>query len=126
MSTIISSENLVTNRRHREKWGAKVDSMEEAIVVIQNGIEKVVDDANGAVGPFEDKLPHIGEACRTPGKEITSETVQLTVKLFLRENDRQVAQQAVNKVKQMLSEFSQTRFLVVELCPMYYKGFILT
>ena len=84
--------------------------MEEALVVIRNGVEKVVDDGRcdegegSAVGPFEDPLPTIGEDCRSPDREVTSETVQLTVKLFLRENDRATAVRAINTVKKMLSE----------------------
>ena len=82
--------------------------MEEALVVIRNGVEKVVDDGRcdegSNVGPFEDPLPTIGEDCRSPDREVTSETVQLTVKLFLRENDRATAVHAINTVKKMLSE----------------------
>lgn len=103
MSKVIASENLVTNRRHRGKWGAKVDSVREALDVIENGIKGMGDEDGKLVGPFEDPLPKIGEACRVPNKEVTSETVQITAKLFMRKNDQQMAIEAVNKVKQMLN-----------------------
>lgn len=104
MSKVIVSENLVTNRRHREKWGAKVDSVQEALDVIQNGIKGMgdSDDAGALVGPFEDDLTKVGDDCRHPDKEVNSDTMQITAKLFMRKNDRQMAMEAVNKVKQLL------------------------
>merc|ERR1719414_2574412 len=111
---IVSSENLVTNRKHREKWGAKIDSMREALIVTQQSIEKINngdlskntatadDDVMVAVGPFEDALPDISQTSRVEGKEANADTVQLTVKLFLRENDREVAKQAIHQVEKML------------------------
>merc|ERR1719414_2055880 len=110
---IVSSENLVTNRKHREKWGAKIDSMREALIVTQQSIEKINngdlfkntaadDDVIVSVGPFEDALPDISQTSRVEGKEANADTVQLTVKLFLRENDREVAKQAIHQVEKML------------------------
>jgi len=107
---IVSSENLVTNRKHREKWGAKIDSMREALIVTQQGIELInnddvtndKDDDVIGVGPFEDALPDISQTSRVEGKEANADTVQLTVKLFLRENDRQIAKQAIHQVEKML------------------------
>jgi len=109
---VVTSENLVINRKHREKWGAKIDSMREALIVVQQGIEKIeagdssdvirVSDDVTRVGPSEDVLPDIGDNSRVEGKEANANTVQLTVKLFLRENDREIAKQAIQHVEKML------------------------
>jgi len=109
---IVTSENLVTNRKHREKFGvAKIDSTREALLVIQQGIQRIegqiakaaADNDVVLAGPLEDALPDIGETSRVEGKPANADTVQLTVKLFLRENDRDIAKQAIHQVEKMLS-----------------------
>ena len=57
-----------------------------------------------SVGPFEDRLPSIGESARTPNKPVDSETLQLIFKLFLGTSDRSVALEAIGKVKEMIGK----------------------
>ena len=38
---IVSSENLVTNQGHRKDFGAKVDSLEECLHVIEKGLKNM-------------------------------------------------------------------------------------
>ena len=40
---IVSSENLVTNQGHRKDFGAKVDSLEECLFVIEKGLKNMKD-----------------------------------------------------------------------------------
>lgn len=105
----MTSENLVTNREHREKWGAKLDSHDESLIVIKQAIERIEKngfqeaDSEKIVGPVQDPLPNISQTSRVDGKEPDANTVQLTVKLFLRENNREIAKQAIHHVEKRLS-----------------------
>jgi len=100
---IVSSENLVTNQGHRKDFGAKVDSLEECLHVIEKGLKNMKNAGEESVGPFEDRLPSIGESARTPNKPVDSETLQLIFKLFLGTSDRSVALEAIGKVKEMIA-----------------------
>ena len=105
-TVVITSENLVTNKKYREKFGAKIDSMKEALAIIQDGVEKTTESSH-LVGPFEDKLNPIGHLSKAKGKHVNSESLQLNVKLFLREYNQEMAKEAIHHLTKSLGKFNK-------------------
>jgi len=125
-SIVITSENLITNRKTRDMIGYAnlADSCKETLAIIEHGLKEKETSNNGivqdvivessehkfySVGPYEDEIPRIeidkaasnGEFTSVP--EIDGNTLQLNVKLFLREYNRQIAFEAIDYVTKRLS-----------------------
>ena len=104
-TVIVMSENLILNQKHREKYGAKIDSVIESLHIIEDGLERIrgnVRENAGEdvlVGPFEDDLPQIGDfsSCSVDNRcDVNS--LQLNVKLFLKSYDIALAKEAIKNV----------------------------
>lgn len=120
---VISSENLITNRKARDMIGQSnlVDSTKETLSIINNGLKhhnnqigstKSANIIEGThhkfepVGPFDDNFEietqdeHSnftnGSDKPTPPPEVNANELQLNVKLFLREYNQEVALEAIN------------------------------
>jgi len=116
---VISSENLITNRKARDMIGQAnlVDSTKETLSIINDGLKRQNNgstsiDCDGiiegkqhkfeSVGPFEDKFTieyqdaHEGITNGSSPPPENANELQLNVKLFLREYNQEVASEAIN------------------------------
>jgi len=122
-SIVISSENLITNRKARDMIGQAnlVDSTKETLSVIKEGLKRhnnrtssikcdgVINGKEHSfepVGPFEDEFTietadeHAnftnGSDTTNSPPPVNANELQLNVKLFLREYNQEVASEAIN------------------------------
>ena len=106
---LVTSENLLINPKHREKLGAKVDSMTESLSIIQDGLKNIKQGCHEGVikvGPQDDKLPDIGEFSCSTMSESDVNSLQLNVKLFLKTYDIELAKDAVKRLVDALGKLT--------------------
>lgn len=123
---VITSENLITNRKARDMIGFAnlTDSYKETLAIIRQGLKEMNNPKSSskdniiegtkhnyvAVGPQDDPIPQFESGInQTNANETTipdpddGNTLQLNVKLFLREYSKEIALEAISYLEKRLS-----------------------